>query len=272
MTRRILLHLGLHKTGTTAAQSFLFENRTLIWPRHALVLPYVTRKSGLSEAATRHSLYGTFGTLSEFGNRWRELLATLDFGEKRGLILSEENFSGLRPSRNLVVGYAEAPDLAACLVDTLRNRLVGSELDITVYLSLRQRGSWIRSLWAHDLQRTRLVQDFDTFRERLEELPSLQQTADAVRDRLPSVRVQTEWLEDLREHSFGPGTPFAEFLDLPPEKAALLVKPTRSNPALPQEALSEMLELNRSGLDEAALVRQKARIVERAQNSLTTNT
>ena len=267
--RRILLHLGLHKTGTTAAQSFLFENRALIWPHHALVLPYVTRKAGLSEAATRHSLYGTLGTLSEFGNRWRDLLATLDFGEKRGLILSEENFSGLRPSRNLAVGYAEAPDLAACVVDLLRNRLGDSKLDITVYLSLRQRGSWLRSLWAHDLQRTRLVQDFDVFRENLEVLPSPNQTAEAIRDRLTSVRVQTEWLEELRERSYGPGTPFAEFLDLPKEKAAQLVGPTRANPALPEAALAEMLELNRSGLDEATLVRQKARIVENVQNSLT---
>lgn len=268
--RRILLHLGLHKTGTTAAQSFLYENRTLIWPHHALILPYVTRKAGLSEAATRHSLYGTVGTLAEFGNRWRTLLESLDFGKKRGLILSEENFSGLRPSRNLAIGYAEAPDLAACIVDMLRTRLAGSELDITIYLSLRQRGSWLRSLWAHDLQRTRLVQDFDAYRENLSVLPSPRQAAETIRERLPSVRVQTEWLEELRERPHGPGTPFAEFLDLPHDKAAQLVGPTRSNPGLPETALAELLALNRSGLDDAALVRQKARIIEHAQNSLTT--
>ena len=61
--RRVLLHLGLHKTGTTAAQSFLYDNRELIWPHFALVLPYRTRKSGLSRAATNHSIYGTVGTL-----------------------------------------------------------------------------------------------------------------------------------------------------------------------------------------------------------------
>ncbi|GAB4532931.1 MAG: hypothetical protein Tsb0024_02060 [Ruegeria sp.] len=267
--RRILLHLGLHKTGTTAAQSFLFENRELIWPHHALVLPYVTRKRGLSEAATRHSLYGTVGTLAEFGSQFHALLDSLDFGEKRGLVLSEENFAGLRPSRNAAVGYDAAPELAACIVDMVRNRLAGDPLDITVYLSLRQRGSWLRSLWAHDLQRTRLVLDFDAFRDKLADLPSPQKTADAIRDRLPSVRVQTEWLEDLRERPFGPGTPFAEFLNLPREKAAQLVAPTLSNPALPEATLQAMLDLNRSGLDEAALVRQKARIVEDARNSLT---
>ncbi len=269
MTRRILLHLGLHKTGTTAAQSFLFENRALIWPHHALALPYVTRKLGLAEAATRHSRYGTVGTLTEFGTQFHAFLDSLDFGKKRGLVLSEENFAGLRPSRNPGVGYDAAPELAACIVDMVRNRLVGDQLDITVYLSLRQRGSWLRSLWAHDLQRTRLVLDYDAFQDKLADLPSPQQTAEAIRDRLPSVRVQTEWLEDLRERPFGPGTPFAEFLNLPQEKAAQMVGPARSNPALPEAALQAMLDLNRSGLDEAALVGQKARIVDNTRNNLT---
>ena len=37
--RRVLLHLGLHKTGMAAAQSFLHENRELIWPRYSLFFP-----------------------------------------------------------------------------------------------------------------------------------------------------------------------------------------------------------------------------------------
>ena len=63
------------------------------------------------------------------------------------------------------------------------------EVEITLYLSLRQRGSWLRSLWAHDLQRMRQVQDFDTFRDSIDHLPSLQETVDQIRDKLPSVTV-----------------------------------------------------------------------------------
>lgn len=262
--RRVLLHLGLHKTGTTAAQSFLFENRELIWPHFALVLPYKTRKSGLADAATRHSVYGTSGTLEDFGTQIGQFLSTLDFGDKRGLILSEENFAGLRPSRNIEVGYGAAPDLAACLVDRVLDTFAGQDVDLTVYLSLRQRGGWLRSLWAHDLQRTRLVLDFDAYRAKLDPLPSPQSTARAIQDRIPAVRVQTEWLEDMQDLSFGPGDPFAAFLNLPRPKAAQLVGPTRTNTQLPAEALQELLLLNRSRLDEAALVRQKAAIVQNA--------
>ena len=266
--RRVLLHLGLHKTGTTAAQSFLYENRELIWPHFALVLPYRTRNSGLSRAATNHSVYGTVGTLSEFGSQLREFLDSLDFGDKRGLILSEENFAGLRPSRNIDQGYAAAPDLAACLVDSIRQRFSGQEVEITIYLSLRQRGGWLRSLWAHDLERMRQVFDFETFRDNLDHLPPLQDTVSRIKEKLPSVSVTTEWLEDLQLRRLGPGDTFAEFMDLSREKANLLVPPTQVNTRLPEDVLSELLELNRSRLEEAALVAQKTAVIERAQTDL----
>lgn len=270
--RRILLHLGLHKTGTTAAQSFLYENRELIWPHFSLVLPYKTRKAGLAEAATRHSVYRLDATLAEFGGQWNGVLDTLDFGTRRGLILSEENFAGLRPSRNSAEGYAAAPDLAATLVSSVRRRLIGEEVDITIYLSLRQRDGWLRSLWAHDLRRTRLVQDFDDFSNNLDHLPPLQDAVDRIRDALPSVTVRTEWLEDLEKCRFGPGAPFAAFLDLPRDKASRLVPPSKLKTGLPDTVLSGLLELNRSSLDDSALMAQKKALIHSAQNELTSQT
>ncbi len=266
--RRILLHLGLHKTGTTAAQSFLYENRELIWPHFALVLPYRTRKDGLSRAATNHSIYGTVGTLSDFGTQMRDFLGTLDFGEKRGLIVSEENFAGLRPSRNIEQGYAAAPELAACLVDAIHHRFAGQETEITIYLSLRQRGGWLRSLWAHDLERMRQVQDFETFRSNMDHLPQLQDTVNQIREKLPSVTVTAEWLEELQLRRFGPGAPFAEYLNLRRDKANLLVPPTKVNNRLPEDVLAELLDLNRSRLDESALIEQKTVVIERAKDAL----
>ncbi|WP_170469523.1 hypothetical protein [Ruegeria arenilitoris] len=270
--RRVLLHLGFHKTGTTAAQSFLYENRELIWPHFALMLPYKTRKLGLSNAATRHSIYGTLGTLSDFSTQLRDYLATRNFGTRRGLILSEENFSGLRPSRNIDQGYAAAPDLAACVVDAIRDRFAGQEVDITIYLSLRQRGSWLRSLWAHDLERTREVQDFEAFRANMDHLPSLEDTVEDIRKKLPSVSVTEDWLEEMQLRRFGSGTPFADFLNLPREKAGQLVPPAKINTRLPEEVLAELLNLNRSRLDEAALTRQKAGIIEQAKNAMVSTT
>jgi len=266
--RRVMLHLGLHKTGTTAAQSFVYENRERIWPHHALILPFRTRQNGLADAATRYSVYGTQGALSEFSDQMRALLRSLDFGHKRGLILSEENFSGLRPSRNPAVGYDAAPELASCLVGLIRDRFAGEDVDITLYLSLRQRSTWLRSLWAHDLQRTRLLQDFATYQDRLTTIPSPLDAAMLIRDHLPSVNLRTEWLEDMRDHPLGPGAPFAGFLNLPREQSNLLLAPKRTNAALPDDVLNALLALNRSALDEGELVRQKKALVQSAQNDL----
>ncbi|MGI9369076.1 MAG: hypothetical protein ACR2O2_09575 [Ruegeria sp.] len=264
--RRVFLHLGLHKTGTSAAQSFLYENRELIWPRYALVLPYKTRKSGLSEAATRHSVYCAKDTLAAFDIQIRNFLSILDFGEKRGLIVSEENFLGLRPSRNISLGYAAAPDLAETLVRAVQDRFRGQQVEVTVYISVRQRNSWIKSLWAHDLRRTRLVQDFDEFAAGLIGIPSPPEIAAEIKTKLSSAAVQMEWLETLKELPFGPGTPFAQFLNLPNEKRKRLGPPATDNARLPDVALTELLRLNRSSLDEASLIRQKAAIIQNAQD------
>ena len=266
--RRVLLHLGFHKTGMTAAQSFLHENRELIWPHFALVLPYKTRKAGLNEAATRHSIYRLDDTLAGFGGQLHSFFDGLDFGARRGLILSEENFLGLRPSRNKSEGYGAAPELAETVVSVLRRRLVGDETDITVYLSLRNRDAWLRSLWAHDLQLSRMVQDLDGFCADLAHLPSPQDTADRIRDRLPTVTVRTAWMEALKGHHLGLGAPFAEFLALPPGKSAQLVKPVHESPQLSDDVLREMLALNRSSLDEAALITQKKALIRTAQHEL----
>ncbi|WP_419740256.1 hypothetical protein [Ruegeria sp.] len=264
--RRVLLHLGLHKTGTTVAQSFLYKNRQLIWPHFSLILPYKTRKNELADIATRHSVYRMNSTLAEFETGVHALLKPIDFGTSRGLILSEENFAGLRPSRNSAEGYGATPELATTLVERVTERL--GPVDLTIYLSLRQREDWMRSLWAHDLRRTRLVQDYDAFREALNHLPSPKETADMLQDRLPLVKVQTEWMEDLRKQRFGPGAPFAAFLNLPRDKMFKLVAPDPHKARPADDVLLELLDLNRSALDDAALMAQKKALIKRAKDDL----
>ena len=151
-------------------------------------------------------------------------------------------------------------------------RFLGNKTDITIYMSLRNRDQWLRSLWAHDLQKSRMVQDLDAFSTDLAHLPSLQETADAVRNRLPSVTVRTEWMEALQNHRFGAGAPLAEFLNLPPEQSAQLVGPAHSTPAFSDDVLLEILALNRSSLDETAMIAQKKALIHSAQNELARQT
>ena len=266
--REVLLHLGLRKTGTTAAQSFLFTNRALIWPFYALVLPYRTRNPDQSEAATRYSVIGTSDTMSEFSDQMRRFLKSLTFNRKRGPVLFEENFSGLRPERNIAVGYDHAPEPATCLVDLVRDRFTDEEVQITLYRSLRQRENWLRSLLAHDLQRPRKLQKFEVFSDYIADIASPKASAEENRSCLALILVYDQWLEDLRARDFGPGIPAAEFLDLPEAEAEKLVGATRTNTDLPEDLLAQMLEINRFALDDAALIDQKAALVGYVQNKL----
>ena len=52
--RRIVLHAGFHRTGTTSAQKTLRLNGSALWPRMALELPH--RMTEVCSAALPHTV------------------------------------------------------------------------------------------------------------------------------------------------------------------------------------------------------------------------
>jgi hypothetical protein len=52
--RRVIVHAGFHKTGTTSAQHYLRANSKHIYPRSALVFP-VHLANGAARMAIRYS-------------------------------------------------------------------------------------------------------------------------------------------------------------------------------------------------------------------------
>ena len=259
--RRMLPHLCLHNTGTMAAQFFLFENR-------ALVLPYRTRNSGLSEAATRYPVYDASDTIEEFSDQMCRIQNSLTSCSKGGRVQKEKKISGLRPSRNLPVGYDAAPNLATCLVDLVRERFAGEETQIARYLSQRRHQSRLRSLLAYDLQRPQMVQNFEAFSDNMAHFVSPKSTTEEFCGRLLSVLVRSQWLKNLRSRDFGPGMSFPDFLKLAEAETVKHVGPTRTNTDLPEVLLTQILEVNQSALDDAALVDQMAALVKTFKTSL----
>lgn len=253
--RRVFIHAGFHKTGTTTAQAFLHANRKVIWPRYALVLP--GRIAEVTRAATFHSATGDPLSLSEFRFRLQEFLETLSLGEKRGICLSAEDLTGLRPASGNANGYKSAPVLMKATVDTFR-AVFGDDTQITVYLSTRTPQHWLRSLWAHLLVKTRLRSDFPTFAAEMAGQADLDQVVEAVRRQLGPGIVKTARLEDLRDMRFGPAAPFVEFLDLPPWLSGKLVDVAPANASPSPAVCAELLALNRGPLDDDALLQVKA--------------
>ncbi|RYG90562.1 hypothetical protein EU803_11165 [Loktanella sp. IMCC34160] len=259
--RRVFLHTGFHKTGTTSAQAFLFANRKKIWPHHAMILPFRTRANRTRMAATYHSSSRDPISLDEFRFRLRGMFAEIDFKSDRGLIISDENFSGLRPSLNSDPGYPAAADLAEALVDEVHALFPGEEVNITLYLSTRAPSAWLRSLWAHEVRKGWTPLGLDEFSEQFAALSDLSQTVHAIADRLPGCTVVEHRLEVLSLLPFGPATPFVDFLDLPEAELASFDRPAPENHSPPTEVLQQLLELNRMDLPLEELKERKQAVL-----------
>ena len=264
--RRVLLHLGFHKTGTSSAQAFLRTNRRLINPRYALVLPQKTRQNGgLVARAFDYTRPGQPQCLAEFEKGWAELLSRIDFGKRRGLILSDENLSGPRPGTFPGRGYAKAGDIANCMVEALHRHFAPEPCDITVYLSLRGESDWLRSLWVHELRKSDLEEDLEQFAKRVSTVLSIESRAAEIGGQLQGARLKTGWLEDLAQTRFGPGTPFANFLESGPGSFDRLAQVPPKGSAPDETTIARLLELNRADIDPETRQRLKTEAKRRAK-------
>ena len=107
--RRVIIHAGFHKTGTTTIQRYLRSNGKHIWPRCSLTLPGRVR-NGAALMAVRYSRYGTPALLDAFARDLHETLSAIDVGQSRKVLISDENLAGRMPGRESRV-QPVSPDL-----------------------------------------------------------------------------------------------------------------------------------------------------------------
>jgi len=252
--RRIIVHGGFHKTGTSSIQAVLNQNSPLIWPHYALVLP--GRIPDVLKAATFQSRVGDPFSLSEYAFRLHSFLGTLVLGRKRGLCISAEDLCGLIPGRNGQDGYTAAPELMATTARVLEE-VCGPEFDITFYLSLRQSEAWLRSTYFQNLRRSRLTMDMESYVDLLRPKVDLQHSAAEIAKAVAPHRPVATWLEDTSTLPLGPATPIVDLLGLPraTRKAMTATGPRNASPST--EIVDQMLAMNRSGLDDDLLMARK---------------
>ena len=189
MNRRVVVHAGFHKTGTTSLQQFLYKNGKHLWPKTAMVLPFKLRETA-STQSLRYSRDPDPETLDAFAADLRAILSQLDLGPNRPVIISDENLSGHIPGRHGTTGYDQCPALIERLVDVVRE-VLDEDADLRFVFTTRDRDSWLRSVWMHNLMRWRLTLDFDDFVASLGPMSDLDAVTRAVRDELglaPEVR------------------------------------------------------------------------------------
>lgn len=252
--RRVIVHAGFHKTGTTSAQRFLLANGAHIWPRCALVLPGKLR-GGAATMAVRYSRFQTAALLAAFATDLRTALAAIDVGAKRCVLISDENLAGRMPGRDGQAGYSATPALMA-QTETVVRDVFGDDTDITFHFTTRQPDDWLRSTYAHNLRTSRLTLDWADYAAHYAPAADLTRVVQAVQ-RAVTGRVQSADLGMLHG-PHGPAAPLVNLIALPDHLLRKIGPSPIENKGPDAGLIAQLLDLNRSTLTDDALRQAKA--------------
>jgi len=242
MTRRIVIHAGFHKTGTTTVQRMLHANGEVLWPVTALALRW--RLKPVLAAALAYSDWRDSDSLDLFAARFDEFLTDLNLGAKRMLCLSSEELAGHMPGREGVEDYSATPALMATLLEGLRRRI--PEADPVFYFSTRAPDSWLESAWAEHVKSSRMTLERDVFSDRYASAAEFGPIVEAVAEAVAPCPVVHRDLAQVTTLPLGPAEPLIDLLNLSPSRRIALTPQPRENAALPAEALAACLAINQS--------------------------
>lgn len=228
--RKIILHPGFHKTGTTSLQHFLRENLEVLSDYADF---YFEDDLGDVSWEARH--YGKrplFWLKERFRAHFRAFLATVP--ERETIVISCEALSGVMPGYNNlfhrpVISYEPiARPLIELITEELRARF-GDAPALTVVFTTRESDSWLKSVFGH-VSRTRgTMEGFATFRSAFPRRSDLAREARAITSHIDGIDVMMAPLEVYTHAEFGPATAILDLLDLPEAARRKLVAQERQN-------------------------------------------
>lgn len=262
MVRRIVIHPGFHKTGTSSIQHFLWVNRAALSDRIAILqLRHLKEPARMcmSFSRNRNPLL-----LSDLVEELDTVLAEQGIAgtDPRDILVSCEALSGHCPGWPGVIDYATAPYTATVLAGYFDERFPGSE--VMVVYSTRRADDWLWSAWRHHLVGQKLTEDFADWARRLQPAAEFGAVIAEVAGAVAPVQVFDLPLEEAMHHEKGPGGSLLELFDLPDPLRRSLEPVGHANRG-PDEALSkELLWLNRSNLGDRKLRESKTRLLDEA--------
>lgn len=262
MNRRIVIHPGFHKTGTSSIQHFLWVNRAALGDRLAILqLRHLKEPARMCMSFSRRQ---NPLLLSDLVDEFDAVLAGQGIGpdDPRDILVSCEALSGHCPGWPGVIDYSAAPFTATVLAGYFAERFEGAEV-MLVYTT-REPQDWLRSAWRHHLVGQKMTEDVEDWSRRMQPAADLQAVVQEVAGAIAPAQVFSLPLADSVLHEKGPGGALLELLDLPSDLRAALEPVGHANRG-PDEALSrELLWLNRSNLGDHKLRKHKARLLEEA--------
>lgn len=147
--RRVILHLGFHKTGSSSVQELLRANRDRLAPRIACLIRKDPELRGLEAACKAFDRAPNLLTRARLRRQWRRLTGRLEDAAAETVIVSSEDLMGRIPSeRDAAAIYSNS----ATIIGTLQGATPEVELHAVFYT--RDGAAWRDSLYRH-LVRTR---------------------------------------------------------------------------------------------------------------------
>lgn len=259
MPRRIILHAGFHKTGTSTVQNFLRENRVALKKHVALRLRW--HMKDLCAAARGYSTDHDPLTLVKVQSRFGSVMNELPGMPRRTLIVSAEELCGHLPGRGALMDYSAAPVLLYAYWEIARARY--PEAEIMIYLSVRKPEDWLASAhWEH-VKSSDMTLDFDAFRTKYHNAADLSGMAAEIASRVP-VPVHTYPLEKCRDLPLGPADPLLDLCEVPLTLRPSLTPVSAVNSRLSDDVLEAMIAVNRTTQGAEARNAAKAAILAQA--------
>ncbi len=255
--RRVLLHPGFHKTGTSSLQSGAAELHSGL--RQHLRLIFTHDMINATRMAKRFSAYGVQTDLRRFAEAFTTVIRHASPDDPRALMITSEDLCGYIPGNHGVTAYTAAAPLMNVATAVLKSHF-GPDTQLTVFFTTRNAHDWQKSVWWQNLRALRVTEDFDTYRARLTEAADLAGTVAQVQarvgDRATVIGVP---IEECGRDPLGPLGVALDRLDVPHDGyGPLPVQNVR-----PEGAAEELLAINRSDMTDDEVVTAKRQVLRR---------
>lgn len=149
LPRRVVIHIGFHKTGTTTTQEVFRSNAKRLEPEVRIILRsdmsyaiWAARRAG---ASSLHR--GMFRYL--FRKLFKRVLRSGGGpADPRPVLVSCETLAGVMPGLHDKWSYAAAPLLAADALEAV-HQVYGENVSATIVCTVRSPETWTHSSWQH---------------------------------------------------------------------------------------------------------------------------
>ena len=204
MAKRIVIHAGFHKTGTTTIQHALRANRALLKPYLRPVL-----KHPLNDALHSSRKYSTIPnpiSLVKFRRRFRDALTEIGDTHNRCLLVSAEELAGHLPGRTRTHTYSAAAPLARQMSNVVHGLM--PDVDLIFVYTTRAPDTWLPSAYWQHVRASSLTMDENHYLQRFQASAQLGDMVREIAKHVPD-RVVDSPLEDTADLPRRPGDAFA---------------------------------------------------------------